>query len=383
MSLAIEHLNQLAARQTMADAVPDGLGLWVPSEHIMVFRLELPKVSRRKLQEMLPWLLEDRLLSSPDDFEFIAGPELDGGLSLVYVVAKARLKQWLLLAESASVSPERMVPDFLALPYEEGRWTLYTDKGRLLVRSGVYEGFAADLEFGWQQLQLLLSQLEEPVRLSHLSSADSEAGTAIPDQLREQLDTETGKINWSFTELPVGLDILPSAYKPKRVNSLGLWVPAMSAAALLLLLSMTYMLVQSWVWQKDELLLQAAIAETYQTLFSTQIQDSALDLKSLGEWQLGLLEHQYLSMQSSPLAELSSLDSILSSCPDCVLMSLSQTDMGLSLRLKDSPRIRTRLDALEGWSSDWGTVDETGFNTLSVYSTTNNSSASSTGANGQ
>jgi hypothetical protein len=259
-------------------------------------------------------------------------------------------------------SVQRFAPDFLALPYEADRWTLYTDEGRLIVRTGVYEGFATDLDFGWQQLALMHSQLNEPVRISHLSAADIE----IPNGLRNYIDSQNGKINWSFTELPAGLDILPGAYKSNRSSNFARWFPALTSLAVLLLFVMSYMLVQSWVWQRDSAVLELGIAETYQSLFSKQLEGPAVDVAKLAEAQLGLLEHQYIRMQTAPLVELAALDRVLSSCTDCSLMSISQFDQGIRLRLKGTPQNRSRLNTLEGWNLNWGQADARGFNTLIV-----------------
>lgn len=386
MSLAIDHLNQLASRHAAEGQPVEPIGLWVPSESVLVFRVELPRVSRRKQQEMLPWLLEDRLLSSPEDFEFILGAQLDSAANeavsaektetstLVYAIEKNSIGQWMLLAGAAAVSPERMVPDFLALPYEEGRWTVYTDEGRLLVRSGVYEGFAATLEFGWQQLELLLAQKDlatgdQRTRLSHLATSSE---TRIPKTLLDRLDTETGKINWAFTELPRGLNLLPPAYKPKGSSSLKPWMPAMALGTLLIVLCTLYMLVQTGSWQRDALVLEKAVAESYEALFSARLPESVSgsDFGSatheMAKQKLALLEHQYIAGQTSPLAELGALDPEFSACSGCVLMGVDQTEAGLNIRLKDNARLKSRLDGLEGWSIDWGTTDAKGMNSVSI-----------------
>ena len=327
-----------------------------------MFRVDLPRVSRRKQQEMLPWLLEDRLLSPPNDFEFILSEQSIADETLVYAIEKSVLGQWLLLAEAASVSPVTMAPDFLALPYEEGRWTLYTDEGRLLVRTGPGEGFAADLHFGWQQLELLLGQLESPVRLPHLSSSEVD----IPENLAGQLDTETGKINWSFTELPVGLNLLPPAYRPRRSGSMGAWIPSLAAAVAFIMLSVGYMLVQSWAWQRDALILEEAVVQAYEQLFAQSYSGPAINTDDSARQKLELLEHQYIGTQSSPMAELSALDRVFSTCSDCVLMGVTQVNDGLDIRLKENTRLASRLNGIDGWSINRRVAGPDGISTLRV-----------------
>lgn len=375
--MVIDHLNQLAARSASDNAalnaanetVKESISLWVPSERVLVFRMALPKVSRRKQLEMLPWMLEDQLLSSPDNFEFfvVQNPVVgnEDSESLIYVVEKTALGQWMLLAEAASVAPEKMVPDFLALPYEEGRWTVYTDEGRMLVRTGLYEGFATELGFGWQQLELMISQLEEPIRLSHLGSSE----TLIPDSFEDNIDSEAGNINWAFTEFPLAIDILPDAMRPKRTNTFKQWLPVVTAAVFLLVFSMSYMLVQTWAWQRDAVVLEEAVGQNYKSLFGKSMTGGASDLVRSAEAQLAFLEHQYIALQTSPLVELSALDRVFSTCSDCVLMDLKQLDSGVSLKLKDNSRLKSRLQGIDSLSLNWSAVDAQGVSTLTVQST--------------
>lgn len=338
------------------------MDLWVPSERILIFELELPKVSLRKLQEMLPWMLEDRLLSSPESFEFILGPAIDDATGLVYVIEKSVYARWMMVAESAAVRPDCMAPDFMALPYEEGRWTVCAEAGRLLVRTGPYTGFASEIDFGWQQLELLITQCEEPVRLSSLQDAEIE----VPDFFQDKLDTQRGHINWGFAELPRSINLLPARLKPKSSTAFNLWLPTMATAALAVLLTLTYMLVQSWVWQRDIVLLEEAVAAGYEALFSEKLRVPAHEMLDQAEARLNLMEHQYIGLQNSPMAELNSLDRIFSTCSDCELMAISQSGKGISLSLKQSPRISSRLQGLEGWQAQWGSEDKNGYSKVSL-----------------
>ena len=362
VSHPIEHLDLLASRTVDVDVAPEQTELWVSSESVLIFELELPKVSLRKQQEMLPWMLEDKLLSSPEDFEFCIGPETDSG-HIVYAVSRANLSQWVMVAQAAAVSPDSMAPDFFALPYEDGRWAVYADQGRLLVRTGLYTGFAADLSFGWQQLQLLLEQEEQAPRLSFLQSSAVE----VPSFFEDKLDTQTGQINWSFSELPQGINLLPKNMKPKKASGSGLvWWPVAASMAVFFLTAVAYMLVQSWAWQRDITTLEAGIASAYEDIFKEDFRGRPEEVMFYGEQKMSLLEHQYIVMQSSPMVALGALDRPLSGCTDCSIIGLKQIDGGLQFELKETSAVKSRFAGLSEWDFSWSPSSTEGYSLLTV-----------------
>ncbi|MBC6427645.1 MAG: hypothetical protein GDA55_00130 [Cellvibrionales bacterium] len=350
---SVEHLHQLPTRQPEPDTPPQTLDLWAPAEPLMLFELELPKVTRRKREEMLPWLLEDRLLNPPEQFEFLLGPALENGTNLIYVLEKQVLRQWVSLATAAGVRPGRMAPDFLVLPYEPGRWTLYTGDGRILVRSGPHTGFAARLEAdGWQQLQLLLGQQDDNLRISHLAT---DPDLEIPAFLAERLDTQEGTINWTFDALPPAVNLLPESYKPARTALWLPWLPLAASATVLLVAVLAQMLAQSWAWQRDTATLEASVTEAYQQIFGEPLTADPRTAQQQANRHLQLLEHQALAWQSTPLAELGALDRLFSGCADCLVQQIAQHDAGLSITVDQAAAVRPRLEGLAGWHTDWET----------------------------
>ena len=327
----------------------------------MVFELELPKVSRRKLDEMLPWMLEEQLLGAPNEFEFVIGPAAASG-TLVFAVPKAELSRWQMLAQSHGGDIVRMAPDYLALPYEDGRWTLCIDDGRILVRTGAYTGFAASIDSGWVQLELLARQQSEPVRYSCLQKNEA----VIPEYFAGKLDTQSGSINWSFSELPLGINLLPARLKPKKSSGLRQWWPVAASFAFLFLMVLSFLLVQSWVWQRDIPVLEQGISATYQQLFAEPLRGSAVDAKTQAQAKMSLLEHQYISLQRPPIALLVSLDRVFSTCTDCDMLLLEQSENAIHIELNESEQIKARLAGVTDWSYRWQPTDREGVSRLIV-----------------
>jgi type II secretion system protein L len=358
---SIEHLNQLAAREPANDGGRGHIDLWVPSESVLVFELELPKVSRRKLDDMLPWMLEEQLLGAPSEFEFVTGPAVASG-TLVFAVPKAELSRWQMLAQSHGGSAVRMAPDYLALPFEEGRWTLCIEDGRMLVRTGTYTGFSASIDTGWAQLELLARQKSEPVRYSCLQKTK----TDVPEYFTGKLDVQAGSINWSFTELPLGINLLPARLKSKKSSGFRQWWPVAASFAFFCLLALSFLLVQSWVWQRDITVLEQGVSATYQQLFAEPLRGSAADAVDLAQSKMSLLEHQYITLQRPPIAQLVSLDRIFSTCADCDMLLLEQSENGIQIELNESEQIKARLAGLPDWNYRWQPTDSEGVSRLIV-----------------
>src|SRR5699024_6107709 len=64
----------------------------------------------------------------------------------------------------AQVSPQRVLPDYLALPWASESWTMLADAGMLYVRTGFAAGFTLETATGWPLLEHRLMQLGEDER---------------------------------------------------------------------------------------------------------------------------------------------------------------------------------------------------------------------------
>ena len=351
MNRAVCHLDQLAAGQFGVNVESIALDLWVPGEAVSVFQVDAPKVTSRKLIEMLPWLLEDKLLRPVDELEFTAGPRTANEQLQIFVLQKSTLNQWLMMADNQALHIAAIAPDFLALSFEEGRYSVCVQGGRMLVRTGISEGFAASPDIGWEQLQLLCNRADDDLRISLLTDAELE----IPDSLVDRTDQRQGRIDWSFTEFDGRINLLP-AERRRRAASAGGWMPALGFAALLVVSILCFMVVQSWRWQQDALELEAGLVGAYQSLFGEPPQisergsEDAVAIRVQAQNRMALLEHQYLTLSSSPLTELRALDTPLSNCRDCAILSVSQDNSGLILKSGDIAALKSRIPTLEDFS---------------------------------
>jgi general secretion pathway protein L len=138
-----------------------------PASDVLLARAVVPNVGRQRLAQAIPYALEDQLGSEVEDLHFALGRQADQAIS-VAVVARGKMDAWLEYLRGAGFQPDLLVPAVLALPYEEGTWTVLREAGGAICRSGVQAGFAADHD----NLETLLSL------------AIAEAGDAAPARLR-------------------------------------------------------------------------------------------------------------------------------------------------------------------------------------------------------
>ena len=123
-----------------------------PASDVLLARAVVPNVGRQRLAQAIPYALEDQLGSEVEDLHFALGRQTDQAIA-VAVVARDKMDAWLGYLRGAGFQPDLLVPAVLALPYEEGTWTVLRDAVGAIVRSGAQAGFAADHD----NLETLLS----------------------------------------------------------------------------------------------------------------------------------------------------------------------------------------------------------------------------------
>ena len=350
----IGHLDQLASLENHSLMQPASMDLWIRSEEVSVYEIEMPDVPQRKRAGMLPWLLEDQLLREPEDLHFVLGAETADKKALVYVVGKDVMNRWLMMAESKLVRPLHFAPDFLALPIDEGYWTVYVEGSRLLVRTGEYTGFAADATLGWGLLELEAAK-SEGIRIA----AIVEHKDQIPEDWKDRVQAQERQLSWDFSEMP-NVNLLAGDFRPTVANDVKPWIPSLVAGAAALAMLLVYMLVQSYQWQKDIIVIEQGVAEAYQDLFGEQWRGDYRQIRAAADQRLRLLEHQFITIQSTPIAELRAVDSALSSCLGCDIQAIKQESDFLNLTFKPNESVRARLDALADLKLDWGNPDQQG-----------------------
>ena len=114
--------------------------VWTPAAETLLTRTILPTRSRAKLEQALPYALEEQLLDDPAELHFAWRREDDDSLSIA-VTSKERVRNWLAALQNAGLKPAAFCPAILALPWSPACWSAAFIGDELLVRTGPASGF--------------------------------------------------------------------------------------------------------------------------------------------------------------------------------------------------------------------------------------------------
>ncbi|MBD3670591.1 MAG: hypothetical protein HUJ29_07435 [Gammaproteobacteria bacterium] len=166
----------------------------VPADEALYFQVEVPRASKARLQQAVPYLLEDNLLQSVDHYHFALGERDDMGRISVLVIPRERMDAWQAAFEEASLRPMWLVPDIMCLPWQDGQWSLYLEQETVRVRTGQNSGFVCN----WDSLSALISALsseDESPRHVCLYGDSEELLESRLDSIKSMFD-EASEIQW-------------------------------------------------------------------------------------------------------------------------------------------------------------------------------------------
>jgi type II secretion system protein L len=104
--MLIDHLHCLDQRLIdLSDPLKSDAGrgldliqLWVPSERIGLHSVDIPSAPERKWPDLLPWILEDKVLQPVEEMHFVVAGRTDLQLQ-VMAVSRQDMSEWTRIAE--------------------------------------------------------------------------------------------------------------------------------------------------------------------------------------------------------------------------------------------------------------------------------------------
>ncbi|MBX3709946.1 MAG: hypothetical protein KIT56_05895 [Gammaproteobacteria bacterium] len=115
----------------------------VPGEDILLTSVMLPKMSRARLVQALPYALEEQLISDIEELHFALGEPMQDGSIAVAIVAREKIQEWLALLQSWKIQADVFLPMTLVLPFQENEWQILVSD-IVIVRTGICQGFICD-----------------------------------------------------------------------------------------------------------------------------------------------------------------------------------------------------------------------------------------------
>lgn len=354
MNSSVDHIHSLDRRITnQGDAFGSidnlratPMQLWVPTERIGFHQVEVPTAPERKWPQLIPWLLEDRILQPVEEMHFVIAGRTDNNQLQVLAVSREDMQHWCRVAENSAVAASSMVPDYLALPWEAGRINVGWREGTVVVRSGPDQGFAASPEIAWAMIDRLIQSAEVAPRLS-ISIPDQ---SLVPQYLGQTADINDSNIDWEFTDIPATPNLLQGDFKPRSSQtSQASWLPVMGLAALALVLLFAYLQISNNLLGKQVQQLEQQLVSGSAKLFGTG-NINAADVRSLAEQRLSYLFAQQQSLRTGAVIGLTALDSLMSDC-ECNLVSMTAGDDKLSLVIDSGSKLKSRALNIPGYQT--------------------------------
>ena len=347
MTLSVDHIHHLDRQLVTEGEEHRSMALWVPSERIAVHRIEAPSAPRRKWSELIPWILEDRLLQPVEDMHFVIGAIIsaeDKKWVDVTVVNRQDMQEWLRIADNVSVAPTALVADYLALPVEEGRISVVWREGALLIRDESGSGYAAAPALAWGMLRRQIKSAEIAPRLS-ISIPDE---TLVPEDLREEADINSAEIDWQFSEIALSANLLTGEFASSAKSADGVsWLPTAALVVLTVVMCFGYLQVSNSLLEERVASLEKQVRTGFSNVFVGK-KAKPEKVRASGEKLLESLFDQQQSVNAPSMRALASLEKNMTAC-NCDLVSLSVVDSQIQLDVKNAAKLNAAQWRIPGF----------------------------------
>lgn len=243
--------------------------VFVPAEDVLLTSVVLPKMSRARLAQALPFALEEKLIDDVETLHFVYGDHQGDQHLPVAVVSHARMAEWLDLLKSWNLEVDLLTPVYFALPFDEKTWhILVTDIA--VARTGHSQGFACDKNNLEEILNLALSEAEQIpqfVSIHNYTDLSFHALTKLTTVNEEKHEAES-----FITDITRYIDTLPAfnllqgqyaSKKSKFPRRDKLWKVTLGFAVTWICLLFSYPAISYFILKQRVNQINAQIAQIY------------------------------------------------------------------------------------------------------------------------
>lgn len=326
---------------------------WTPPSESLLTRVSLPTRSRAKIQQALPFVLEDQIIGEPEQLHFAYRMLEDNQLG-VAVTARERMQAWISHLTAAGLRPTVLCPALLALPLEAGSWSAAFHENDIWVRTGINSGFAclADAGAPPAMLQLALREAREkqnaPLNLTLIHPPAALNVEAWSTELQLPLNVHKQHFWDNYPGTPPPLNLLQGNYAPS--HQIQKMLPALRPAAVMLMIwivgSLGFNLWEWWNLKNVHDNLRSEMTKIFRQTFpdAQVVVDPALQMQRL----LGDLEGKSgKSMQANALPLMSNLAPVMQAHPQIKLRGIQygESRLTVDLSLPDFQAVETVKNA--------------------------------------
>lgn len=311
--------------------------VWTPPSDSLLTRVNLPTRSRAKIQQALPFALEDQLIGEPEQLHFSYKIQEDDSLA-VAVTSRERMQSWISQLTTAGLRPTGLCPALLALPLDAGSWSVAFHENDIWVRTGTGSGFtcAASADAPPTLLEIALREAQEkqnaPLGLTVIHPPAGFDQNAWNTKLKLPVTVQKQDFWADYRESVPALNLLQGSFAPSR--QMQEMLPGLRPAAVMLAIWLLGSLgFNTWEWwhlKSTHENLKQEMTKVFRQTFpdARVVQDPALQMQRLLEELQG---KSGKSSQADALPLLGNVAPVIQAHPQIKLRSIQYDASRLTL----------------------------------------------------
>jgi general secretion pathway protein L len=351
----------------------------VPGSDVLLASPELPAKAGAKLQQIVPYALEEQLADDIDSLHFAVGKRPpDSPNTPVAVVERRLMDEWLAKLGAVGLKPERMHADSDLLPVNPGQAVALLEGDAVVVRPSGGSIVTLPADALAEALELVRPQEEITAQsgrglILYTGAAEWQRHSQDVEAVRDRYDgvkvqlLSAGPLGLLAQQLPSGtaVNLLQGAYTPPSEGASGwrAWRVAAILLAVLIGLHIAGKSAQLFALKRTERAVSASMDETFRSAMPGE--QNTLDARRR-------MERRLLSVRGGMdsaglLPALGALVEARSAAPGTAVQALSFRDGALDLKLAapDADSLERISQSLRsrGWQADLtsGNVTEGGY----------------------
>ena len=253
----------------------------VPGTDVLLAEPEVPMKAGTKLQQVVPYALEEQLADDIDDLHFAIGKRAaDSARTPVAVIRRSLMDEWLTLLKSSGLDPESMYTESDLLPQNPGQAVALMEEDVVVVRPPLGSPVTLPVEALGEALEIAQQASPELVATGgvrglvlYTGAAEWHQHSAKIESLRERFDgikiqlLSAGPLALFGQQLPSAtpINLLQGPYAPTTARTVGWksWRVAAILLASLIGLHVAGKAAELTALKRTEHTLDASIGDTF------------------------------------------------------------------------------------------------------------------------
>jgi general secretion pathway protein L len=332
---------------------------WLSAQQVSLMQSDVPAGQIRHLDKMLPALLEDRVAADIDQLHFAMGGKPVDDQVTIAVVSREIMHYWLNAFSSAGLQLKAMIPDSLALPWQQDGWTLSVEENLSYLRWSQQGGLVCDTANIATVLGLQLAVVGQPTSLQLYAEHKQQYWPA--DMVVSEFKGRASNI---LSQLPdtyaMAINLLQGDFRPQSdfQKQWMMWRPPVIIAAIALALQLVVVSVETWQLNQQ--------AEQYRGEVETLFHQAFPDEKRIVNARVQMSQRlEELQKQNEDFGFLAMMQQIAPSFKNATGLSLARinfdrnrSEMSLDVKVADYAQIEqlTKQINMVGIQAELGTV---------------------------